>query len=750
MGHGQKFWKLESLLTAGILSLSLLPSAHAQMTEIKLPTAIPKVTSPKLAKLKKLENEGKFAECARLAPSVFESHSSIRGWILRTWMKCALSADRADKKMALLPAALRAYDNNAALKLGMWADETKTQSVQGKVWLLESFMKGNAKLGDQYLGTLMMDLGPRDVDLSARAWALLGDQAQVRHDLAGAETALVQSLKFSDSTVTQEKLRTVRLALNRPEAPKPVVNATTEEAPSEVEVRFANRFKASKDKNDPLLRLEDLLAYLKELPNGSKSKWAAQSCLEIHQTLLSRVFESSNKDRWRLVLDRAIGQMKEADPERLVEWVPIIYRRGDYSGAFRLSEEIVSEFAKTASGDNVLWYAARSAQLTGNYKKADKYFTQFFERHGGSELSHDADFQWAMTLIRLGDFASSVARFEKLLRSSAADKFELSARYWMIRALQAQKSPRGEEEIKIVTQKFPASYYGIRLKAESSNNEFAWPFTNDKLKSLKSSIYLSPRQKVAWDRLVVLRAHAWTNEALMETDDLPLPDDPVLKVLWAQELARAEAYPKVIRLLNEVSELAPEMRSLDVLSLGLPINYKTEISDEAKKQKLSPILVRSLIRQESAFNPRAVSRSNALGLMQLIPPTAKEVADALKISPLDLPEDAFRVGTNIQMGSAYLARMIRNFSGSVPLGLAAYNAGPRRMEAFLDARRDMREQLKTASSDPLTEVWFDEMPWAETSFYVKAILRNTLLYKTLEQKKITLSGVLWADLVDPK
>lgn len=730
------------------LGFAAIP-VQAIMVEVKLPTPPVKVTSSSLKKLKALESEGKFTECARLAASVYQSQSLVRGWVLRTWLKCAAASDKDDKKISALPAALRVYDRFSVQSSDLWADDLRQQMIEARLWMLETFGKTSpGKNVDEHLAPVMRVLTPRETEFQARAWVLLGDLSQLKHDLAGAETAFQQALKYNEQPATLEKLKAVRLALNRTE-PKAVLKPAVAEALSDNEARFEARFQASKEKNDLLLQLEDSLAYLKELPNGLKAKWAEQNCLEIHQTLLNRSFEGSTKERWRTMLERAVGLMDNADPERLIEWAPIIYRRGDYAGSLRLSEVIVDRYSKTSVGDQVLWYAARAAQLTGDYKKAEKYFANFFERHGGSDLALDAEFQWAMTLIRNGNPASAVARLEKLLRSPGSDRYDLSARYWMVRSLQALNNPRAAEEIKIIAMKYPASYYGIRLVAESQNNQFEWPFTTEKLKGLKGSMRLSPRQKAAWDRLLVLRSHGWISEALSETEELPLPEDPTLKVLWAQELVKAEAYPKVIRLVNEVGDTAPELRSLDVLALAMPKNYQAEIIAEGKKRSLHPILIRSLIRQESAFNPRAVSRSKAMGLMQLIPGTAREVATALKLGPLMMPEDVFRVGNNVQMGSAYLARMIRYFSGSVPLGLAAYNAGPRRMEAFLAARPELRESLKTPSSDPMTEVWFDELPWSETSFYVKAILRNSLLYKTLDQRKIILTGVLWGDLAGP-
>ncbi|QYJ78743.1 lytic transglycosylase domain-containing protein [Shewanella acanthi] len=95
-------------------------------------------------------------------------------------------------------------------------------------------------------------------------------------------------------------------------------------------------------------------------------------------------------------------------------------------------------------------------------------------------------------------------------------------------------------------------------------------------------------------------------------------------------------------------------------------NYESVISRAAHKHKLDPALIRAVIHAESAFNARAVSRTGAMGLMQLMPETAKEMG----VSNAFIPEE------NILGGSKYLAQMLKQFNGNIALACAAYNAGP--------------------------------------------------------------------------
>jgi len=128
--------------------------------------------------------------------------------------------------------------------------------------------------------------------------------------------------------------------------------------------------------------------------------------------------------------------------------------------------------------------------------------------------------------------------------------------------------------------------------------------------------------------------------------------------------------------------------------------------------------VASLIRQESEFNPTAVSRANAVGLMQLLPNTGKKVAKEEKLRHFNATQ-LFVPGVNLQLGTRYFRTMVDKF-GAFEYALAAYNAGSDRVQDWLSQGK---------YRDP--QEFVESIPFTETREYVQAILRNASVYRQL-------------------
>jgi soluble lytic murein transglycosylase len=171
---------------------------------------------------------------------------------------------------------------------------------------------------------------------------------------------------------------------------------------------------------------------------------------------------------------------------------------------------------------------------------------------------------------------------------------------------------------------------------------------------------------------------------------------------------------------------APNYFALDIPDLPrkywealFPKAYWNDLRRYAAANGLDPYLVASLIRQESEFNPNALSRANAVGLMQLLPKTGKLVAKEEKLKRYSASQ-LYTPAVNMQLGTRYFRGMVDKFGGRFEYALAAYNAGSDRVDEWL-AQGKYR--------DP--QEFVESIPFTETREYVQAILRNASVYKQL-------------------
>jgi len=153
--------------------------------------------------------------------------------------------------------------------------------------------------------------------------------------------------------------------------------------------------------------------------------------------------------------------------------------------------------------------------------------------------------------------------------------------------------------------------------------------------------------------------------------------------------------------------------------LAFPLPYRAELERFAKLNGLDPFLVAALIRQESLFDPKAVSPANARGLTQILPGTGRELSRKLKVKAYGTAS-LFVPAVNLQLGTFYLKTIVDNLGGRWEAALAAYNAGPSRAKAW-SSWGEFREPSE----------FIETVPFAETRNYIQTVLRNADTYRRI-------------------
>ncbi|KYG62713.1 lytic murein transglycosylase [Bdellovibrio bacteriovorus] len=688
-----------------------------------------------LSQLKDYEIHLKWSECSRLAPSVFSAQKELRGWVAQSWLHCLTQEQKKKPNFATVEKALTAMSAHKNLfQEGPWADQVAENWVSLRLsYLTDQVEKKNQKAGPQLEDLLGGGL-KLNKEQKSLIFQLLADLAMLKVNYTEAQFLYEEAQDQKDSKYLQEKIEFLLKAKGD----------LTEKAPtlagSEVlteEVKIEERLRQSLKQNDSISALKDAVLILNQYPGSRSAKRLKDKPLEIYNSLSEK-----------LAKIKALDEMEEADGTRLIEWAQFLHRRGDFSGSMSLAQKALQKNPGATQSTSALWIVGRSAHFLGQYDRALETYNSLMSYHNGSDEAAEAMFRSALIHFRRKDYSSASALLEKLLLQNR-DRYDLNAQHWLVRSLQETNPERAKQAAAELIEKYPFSYYGLRLKAEAQNGKLTWPEFKDKAPKLQSELFLAGPQRKMWQRFKTLSDAGWLIEAQTELEGLPFIKDPTLKMALAEKLSERRQYMTAIRFVGSAMDADPRLRREQFVKLGYPQVYASLYQAEAERYGIHINLLRSLTRQESAFNLQAVSTSNALGLMQMIPPTAQEVSKKLGMK-VELPEDMFRPEVNIPMGSFYISQMLDQFERNVPFALAAYNAGPHRLKTWMEGRTEITELVSQSAGSVRDEIWFDELPWTETSFYVKAILRNILLYSLVEDGSFTLKPVLWQDMLNKK
>jgi soluble lytic murein transglycosylase len=317
-----------------------------------------------------------------------------------------------------------------------------------------------------------------------------------------------------------------------------------------------------------------------------------------------------------------------------------------------------------------------------------------------------------IALRRLNDPTAAAQHFTTLAGLSDAAITQGRAYYWLGRAAAAEgKDPRADYERAAA---WPTTFYG-QLAALALGDDVA--ALARRITALHDPSYTRDQVLAFTDREVVRAAAmlvAWNDPQrarafLLRMDELaPDPADRALTARFALRLGLPDTAVFIARRMGRDGLTLPEA--------GWPI------AAEPPAEPVDPAVALGLIRQESSFDIGAVSPSGARGLMQLMPFTAQAVAKQIgtATSLVSLTADPAH---NMRLGTAYLREMLDRYDNSLPLAVAAYNAGPHRVDEWLPENGDPRV-------GPIDMIdWIELIPLNETRNYVQRVLENVVIYR---------------------
>lgn len=346
--------------------------------------------------------------------------------------------------------------------------------------------------------------------------------------------------------------------------------------------------------------------------------------------------------------------------------------------------------------------------------------TATLAKYGRSEWADDAIWFLGFSHFLLGEHAAALARFDELARKGG-ELVGGKGRYWRARSLDALARPdEATTELRQLVGRYPLSWYALLARARLTER----------------GVTVGPFGDATHPRAPLLGA---VDPALAHTPLLALADELVaagLGTLASDELRRGESTflrqhgsARALPALLARYLAAGDFRRPYVLAEGYgraalgqppdgdarawwehayPRAYRTEVERHESLGKNPPYYLYAIMRKESGFNPHDVSYADAIGLMQMIPPTTRRVAATLGLTYDD--DLLYDPDKNLQVASWYIGQLGQKFRGQIPFAAGSYNGGPRPIMRWLDQYGDR----------PLDEV-VELAAYTQTREYMKKV-----------------------------
>jgi soluble lytic murein transglycosylase len=451
------------------------------------------------------------------------------------------------------------------------------------------------------------------------------------------------------------------------------------------------------------------------------------------QLALAAALQKSGRNREAKQL---LGSIPDATPEvsaqRLFLLGEVARATDDDDGFLRYQAQLRQTSPASPWLEQSLLASGNLYLLRRDYDKAIDSYRELQQRFPNGGRASYAHWKVAWLSLRQGRNEEAKQGFDQQIALYPSSGEIPSALYWRARlAEEDNELAKACAYYQKLSDRFHNFYYAElarqRLKVLKPATEPMQYALLDRIPSLDMGGKITPADPPA-DDLHVQKAHLLENGGLVDfavREVQAAASDQQGNWVLAETARIYQDSGRYDRAIEVIKRGVPNYFAIDVPELPRPYwealfpkAYWGDLKRFSNQNALDPYLVASLIRQESEFNPNAISRANAVGLMQLLPITGKKVAREVKLHHFT-PSQLYTPAVNLQLGTRYFKSMVDRF-GSFEYALAAYNAGSDRVQDWLSQGK---------YRDP--QEFVESIPFTETREYVQAILRNANVYKQL-------------------
>jgi peptidoglycan lytic transglycosylase len=613
--------------------------------------------------------------------------------------------------------------------------------------------------------------------LQAAAYQGENNPAAVLQTLDGFEQKYPDSLQSHDVAMLYAG---ALMATNAPQRAAAHLEKHRQPVKADVEITLARAYLAAGDKS----KASDIFHKLYfEMPTSAEAEAAAIELRNLGEMQPAGSFDQrhtragllAKARRYQDALNELSPLVEQAPPDKMldlqVEFAAALYRVKKRDDAQHLFENIAQNQATSVNAKaQALYFLAEIARekddgqknrdyvaqlrtlapdspwltdalvsagnmymLRRDYEVAVPFYAEIYQRQKNGPLAPYVHWKTAWLTYRMGKREDARRLFEEQLEMYPGSPEVSAAIYWLGRMAEEDgNKPLARAYFQKLGENYRYFYYAnlARGRMAGLGDKVVDPPVLDKLPHLAAP----PRDwDLPTDNVRAQKAQLLANAALYEFAVTEMQAASAGSPPWEAKSV-AEIYGEqgsYIRAIETLKRAVPGYFTAEIPQIPRPVweglfprPFWDELKRDAAANHLDPHLVASLIRQESEFNPSAISHANAMGLMQLLPSVGKGLAKEMKIRHFS-PDDLLVANTNLQLGTRYFKHMVDHYDGQVEYALAAYNAGEDRVD---DWRKN--GQFKDI------EEFVESIPFRETREYVQAIMRNAIIYKLLYSKDL--------------
>lgn len=432
-------------------------------------------------------------------------------------------------------------------------------------------------------------------------------------------------------------------------------------------------------------------------------------------------------------------------PNLLEALIPALWKKKYLEQAEAFSGDFLKTFKGHPSQPKILYDLARIQEDSKQYSKSFKTFSDFLQNSDDKLLSELALFRVGWIAYLDNNLDEALRSFDIYLKSYPDGRYSTTCEYFIIKLQDSLKVKSREElqaKAQAYIQKYPLNLYSLTLIDEWKLplsvllSQLSTAESFEKMEKSNSLFRVNITTIGMLRTFNELKEFGLKDEAVALLADLPYDEKNDLLIMYlATEYGKFDythgQYMSVSKIFSSSSPLRGQI-PWRVLFPNAHIDLIKEVLKE-KSLSISPYLILAIIRQESAFNSETRSSANAQGLMQLIPSTAKMIAEEIQLKNFDLKNKK----DNLRLGISEFTKQLRNFKGRLDFALSAYNAGPIVTTQWVDTRGHLGPVEFTES-----------IPYQETRYYIKNIVRNYMIYKMIYENSTDTKPIFVIDRID--